>query len=203
MEEEKIPAVGIAMVDKDGPVWIESLGKANIEKNIDTDNQTMFRIGSTSKMFVALAILKMQEEGLVSLKDTVRNLIPEIEFTNPWAEIRPILVEHLIEHTTGWDDYHNIEYAHSEIALSLKEGLDFHPQSRVSRWMPGTRMSYCNSGPPVAAYIVQKLSGKRYEDYIQKHVFNKAGMKHTKFINDGDSSTIPELFVDLWAYKHI
>ena len=82
MEEEKIPAVGIALVNEAGPVWVTSLGKVNVEKDLDADKNSMFRIGSTSKMFTSLAILKMQEEGLLSLKDTVRNLVPEIEFTH-------------------------------------------------------------------------------------------------------------------------
>ncbi len=184
MQEEQIPAIGIALVNADGPVWVESIGKINIEKNIDAGEKTLFRIGSTSKMFVSLAILKMQEEGLLSLNDKVRDLAPEIEFTNPWEETNPVLVVHLLEHTTGWDDYHNIEYAHNDTVLTLKEGLDFHPQSRVSRWVPGTRMSYCNSGPPVAAYIVEKISGKKFEDYIRENFFNPMGMKSATYFED-------------------
>jgi len=184
MNEEHIPAVGIALVNEDRSVWVESFGKANIEEDIDANDQTLFRIGSTSKMFVSLAILKMQQEGLLSLNDKVRDLVPEIEFVNSWAETNPILVVHLLEHTTGWDDYHNIEYAHNDTALSLKEGLDFHPQSRVSRWIPGTRMAYCNTGPPVAAYIVEKISKKTFENYIQENFFTPIGMKSATFFED-------------------
>lgn len=186
LEETVTPAVGVAMVDKDGPVWIAGLGKANIENNVDANENTMFRIGSVSKMFVALAVLKLQEEGRLSLKDKVRDLVPEIEFSNPWEETNPILVEHLLEHTTGWDDLHFTEYAHNDpTPATLKEGLDFHPHSRTSRWIPGSRESYCNSGPPVAAYIVEKITGQTYEDYIQHNFFDPMGMENmTYFAND-------------------
>lgn len=184
LEETKTPAVGLALVNKEGPVWIAGLGKANIEKNVDANENTMFRIGSTSKMFVSLSILKLQEEGRLNLHDRVRDLVPEIEFENQWEETNPILVEHLLEHTTGWDDFHLTEYAHNDsVPVSLKEGLDFHPHSRISRWIPGTRMAYCNSGPPVAAYIVEKITGQSFEDYVQSNFFQPMGMENMTYFS--------------------
>ncbi|MBC5991467.1 serine hydrolase domain-containing protein [Pontibacter cellulosilyticus] len=175
LEETGAPAAGIALVDKRGPVWVEGLGMADREKAIPANEETMFRIGSSSKIFVALAILKLQEQGKLSLKDKVRDLVPEIEFTNPWEATNPILVEHLLEHTTGWDDIHLPEITHNDPGTTLKEGLDFHPHSRTSKWVPGTRMAYANSGPAVAAYIVEKVSGQTYEDYIRKNFFAPMG----------------------------
>lgn len=182
LKETNTPALGVALVDQEGPVWIAGLGKADVEKDKEANENTMFRIGSTSKMFVSLAILKLQEEGRLSLKDKVRDLVPEVEFKNKWEETAPILVEHLLEHTTGWDDFHLPEYAHNDsIPINLKDGLEFHPHSRISRWMPGTRMSYCNSGPGVAAYIVEKVSGKPFEGYIQENFFGPMGMENTTY----------------------
>jgi CubicO group peptidase (beta-lactamase class C family) len=177
MEEHEVPAMGIAMVDENGPVWIDALGKADVERDIDADQNSMFRIGSTSKMFVALSVLQLVERGVLSLDDKVADLAPEIKFDNPWADSDPVRVVHLLEHTTGWDDIHLPEYAHSDpSAVSLKEALDFHPHSRTSRWKPGSRMSYCNAGPPVAAYIVAKLTGQDFEDYVQQNFFDTLGM---------------------------
>ncbi|MEM9676070.1 MAG: serine hydrolase domain-containing protein, partial [Bacteroidota bacterium] len=109
LEETQTPAVGLALVRGDSAVWITGLGKANLENDVAANENTMFRIGSISKMYVSLAILKLQQEGQVSLKEKVRDLVPEIEFENPWEETSPILVEHLLEHTTGWDDIHLTE----------------------------------------------------------------------------------------------
>jgi CubicO group peptidase (beta-lactamase class C family) len=170
------PAVGVAWVKGDSIVWVAGLGEANLEKKVKATEKTMFRIGSVSKMFVSLAILKLQEEGRISLKDKVRDLAPEIEFNNPWEKTAPILVEHLLEHTTGWDDLHLTDYALNDPTLSLKQGLDYHPHSRTSRWMPGTRMAYSNSGPPVAAYIIEKITRQPFEAYIQEHFFQPLDM---------------------------
>ncbi|MGV3558907.1 serine hydrolase domain-containing protein [Larkinella arboricola] len=170
------PGVGVALVLGDSAVLVAGLGLANREKKINATENTLFRIGSVSKMFVSLAVLKLQEEGRISLKDKVRDLAPEIAFTNPWEDTAPIRVEHLLEHTTGWDDMHIADYALNDPNLTLKQGLDFLPDTRTSRWMPGTRMAYSNSGPPVAAYILEKLTGQRFEDYIQTHFFQPMGM---------------------------
>lgn len=177
LEENDLPSVGIAMVDETGPVWVGAIGKANLEKDVDADENTLYRIGSTSKMFVALSVLKLVEEGRLSLDDRLAELAPEIAFENQWEETDPVRVVHLLEHTTGWDDIHLPEYASNDpTPLTLKEGLDLHPHSRVSRWSPGSRMSYCNAGPPVAAYIVQKITGQEFESYVQENFFVPMGM---------------------------
>jgi len=186
VKEKDIPAVGIAMVDKNGPVWIGAIGKANIEHDVVADENTLFRIGSTSKMFVSLSILKLVEQGQLSLTDKLSDLVPDIIFENQWHETNPILLVHLLEHTTGWDDIHIPEYAHNDpTPITLKQGLDFHPHSRVSRWKPGSRMAYCNAGPPVAAYIVEKVTGMHFEDYVQENFFDPMQMNtSTYFLNE-------------------
>ena len=82
----------------------------------------------------------------------------------------------LLEQTTGWDDLHFREYAEkSPDSMSLREGLDYDHHSRTSRWPPGTRMAYCNSGPAVAACVVEKLTGEKFEDFVQQNLFNPSG----------------------------
>ena len=63
-----------------------------------------FPIGSISKMFIGLAVLKLVEEGKLNLKDKVRELVPEIKFKNKWQATNPVLLVHLLEHTSGWGD---------------------------------------------------------------------------------------------------
>lgn len=185
MKHSGIPAAGIVVIDADGSNWIAGLGMADIAGNTAADADTQFRIGSTSKMFVSLAILQLQERGRLRLTDRVRELVPEVAFENPWEATNPVLVGQLLEHTTGWDDIHLVEYASSDPKpLTLSEGLALHPQSRVSRWVPGTRMAYCNSGPAVAAAIVEKVTGQRFEDYVREKLFRPIGLEHASYFAD-------------------
>lgn len=179
------PGMSLAIVRKDGVEWAAGLGKADVATNRASTADILFRIGSTSKNFTALAILQLVNQGKLSMQDPVRQLVPEVWFDNRWEDTDPVRVVDLLEHTTGWDDMHFSEYAKDAPNISLRDALDFSHQSRISRWKPGTRMSYCNSGPAVAAMIVEKITGQRFEDYVQQHFFAPIGMKTATYFQPG------------------
>jgi CubicO group peptidase (beta-lactamase class C family) len=170
--------VSIAIVHKNGPKWVTGLGLADLAGNRAATADTLFRIGSTSKTFISLSILMLVDQGKLSLDDPLHTLAPEVWFDNPWESSDPVRVVNLLEHTTGWDDLHFREYAkQAPDSMSLREGLDYDHHSRTSRWPPGTRMAYCNAGPAVASYVVEKITGQRFEDFVQQNLFNPIGMK--------------------------
>ncbi len=176
--ETHTPGASVAIVHKEGTQWVAGLGMADMASKRPVMPDTLFRIGSTSKAFASLSILMLADQGKLSLNDPVHKLAPEVFFENRWEANDPIRIVHLLEHTTGWDDIHFREYAKDAPAsMSLREGLDYDHTSRVSRWPPGTRLAYCNAGPPVAAYIVEKITGQRFEDFVAQNLFGPIGMK--------------------------
>ena len=181
LQETKTPGIGVALVTKEEIPWVVGIGKADVEAGKDVTTDTLFRVGSISKSFVSLAVLKLQQEGKLHLEDRIRDRAPEVEFSNPWEETLPIQLVHVLEHTAGFDDIHLCEYAAGNPSISLRDALAFHPQSRIARWRSGTYFSYSNSGPVVAAYIVEKVSGKRFEDYIQEQFFDPLEMKNASY----------------------
>ncbi len=179
LQDTHTPGASIALVDRDAPDWVVGLGQADVASSRPATPETLFRIGSISKSFTSLAILILVEQGKLSLDDPVHKLAPEVWFENPWEATDPIRVVHLLEHTTGWDDAHFREFAQDwPGSKGLKEALDFDHHSRISRWRPGTRMAYSNSGAPVAAYLVEKLTNQRFEDFVGQNLFVPIGM-HT------------------------
>jgi len=178
LKDTHTPGVSVAIVHKDGPEWVTGLGTSDVAAGRANNADTLFRIGSTSKAFTSLSVLMLADQGKLSLDDPVHKLAPDVYFENRWEASDPIRVVHLLEHTTGWDDLHLREYAkQAPDNMSVREGLDYDHTSRVSRWRPGTRSAYCNSGPPVAAYIVEKLTGQKFEDFAQQNLFLPIGMK--------------------------
>lgn len=178
LKDTHTPGASVAIVRKDGPEWIAGLGVADVASGRANTADTLFRIGSTSKAFSSLSILLLKDQGKLTLQDPVHKLVPEVFFENRWEATDPIRIVNLLEHTTGWDDMHLREYAkQAPDSMRLHDGLDYDHSSRVSRWRPGTRMAYCNSGPPVAAYVVEKLTGQRFEDFVQQNLFLPIGMK--------------------------
>jgi CubicO group peptidase (beta-lactamase class C family) len=193
LKDTKTPGVSIAIVHRDGPEWVGGLGKSDVAGNREVTPETLFRIGSTSKAFASLSILVLANQGKLSLDDPVHKLAPEVWFENRWESTDPVRVVHLLEHTTGWDDMHLREYAKdTPPAMGLREALDYDHHSRISRWRPGTRMAYCNSGPAVAAYIVEKLTGQRFEDFVEQNFFRPIGMETATYFppSPGTATTL-------------
>jgi CubicO group peptidase (beta-lactamase class C family) len=177
LKDTHTPGTSVAIVHRDGPEWVTGIGMADVSSSRGATDETLFRIGSTSKAFASMAILLLADQGKLSLDDPVRKLAPEVWFENRWEASDAVRVVNLLEHTTGWDDMHLREYAKDAPRMSLKEALDYDHHSRISRWPPGTRTAYCNSGPAVAAYIVEKVSGQKFEDFVKQNLFQPIGMK--------------------------
>jgi CubicO group peptidase (beta-lactamase class C family) len=184
LKETKTPGLGVALVSRDGVLWQAGLGEADVASGRAATADTLFRIGSISKTFVSLSVLMLVEEGRLSLDAPVRALVPDVDFSNPWEAEEPIRVAHLLEHTTGFDDLSLREYAHDDPGIPLRDALALNPAPRTSRWRPGTRMSYCNAGPPIAAHVVEKLSGKRFEEFVGERIFAPLGMASTSYFKD-------------------
>jgi CubicO group peptidase (beta-lactamase class C family) len=207
LKDTHTPGISIAIVHKDGPEWIAGLGTADVASNRANTADTLFRIGSTSKAFSAMSILLLADQGKLSLDDPVHKLAPEVWFENRWESTDPIRVVNVLEHTTGWDDMHFREYAkQAPDSMTVGQGLDYDHHSRISRWPPGTRAAYCNSGPPVAAYIVEKLTGQRFEDFVQQNLFGPIGMKTATYFEPA-AGTATTLYHDdgktPYQYWHI
>ena len=173
----RTPGLAYAVVEPDGSVEAAGVGLADVVARRGATADTLFRIGSVSKMFVAMTVLQLVEEGRLSLDDRLADRAPDAEFSNPWEATDPVRIAHLLEHTTGFDDLSFAEYAHSVVPpLTLAQGLAFRPASRTSRWRPGTREAYCNSGPALAARVVENVTGRNFEDVVAERIFRPLGM---------------------------
>ncbi|SEA22160.1 serine hydrolase domain-containing protein [Microbulbifer marinus] len=183
----RVPGVAVALLLPSGEAWTHTSGKADIAANKPVIDQTRFRVGSISKLLVGLAVMKLQEDGRLSLNDKLSDLAPEIEYDNPWEETYPLRLVHLLNHSSGWDAPHFVEQVgRPGKPISIREALAIHPHSRTSRWAPGTRTAYNNTGPLVAAYVVEKVAGLPYEEYIQRNFFDPLQMGDSGYFYSDD-----------------
>jgi CubicO group peptidase (beta-lactamase class C family) len=175
---ERVPGAGIALVDGDRILWAGGVGVADRATGRPVTADTLFRVGSITKSFIGLAFIKLAERGRVDLRARVSDLAPELAIGNRWADDQPITVAHLLEHTAGFDDMHpNEMYAPlAAEAMPLAAVLARNPTSRVARWRPGSRFSYANPGYTVAAYLLEKITGRPYEDVVERELLEPLGM---------------------------
>lgn len=178
LQREQVPGAGIALVDGGRIIWAGGVGVADRATGRPVTAETLFRVASITKSFVSLAIVKLAEAGRLDLRARVADLAPELAISNRWDAEQPITVAHLLEHTAGFDDMHpNETFGPPTIeALPLAALLARNPASRVARWRPGSRFSYANPGYTVAAYLIEKVTGRSYEDVLTREILAPLGM---------------------------
>jgi CubicO group peptidase (beta-lactamase class C family) len=182
LRETHTPAAGVAVVRDRKIEWVAGIGLADIASGRRASEETLFRIGSVSKGFVGLAALKLQEEGRLDLNAPLAALAPELAGDNPWEATDPVRFVHLLEHTSGWDDEPTKAGAwEGPNEVPLAEGLALVRSAQKCRWKPGTRYAYSNVGPAVAAAVIEKITGERFEDYVQRTWFGPLGMRDSTY----------------------
>ena len=172
--------VGITSIDS---VWMsEGMGWADIENQRAINANTLFRMGSITKMFVSLGILQLAEEGHFTIESPLREIAPEVAVENDWEDKTPLRIVHLLEHTSGFDDCKlNRMYSLDEQKREPEALLQFQQVSMRCRWQPGERMSYSNVNYTVLGYLIYKFTGKPYDVYLQEQLLQALGMNHSHF----------------------
>lgn len=140
--------------------------------------ETMFRPGSISKLFTWIAVMQQVEAGRIEL-DTDVNAYLDFEIPEAFGE--PITMRNLMTHTPGFEErFRNLIISDPELALPLEDFLkQAPPPARI--FPPGKTPAYSNYGTALAGYIVQRVSGQMFEDYVEARIFEPMGMQRATF----------------------
>jgi CubicO group peptidase (beta-lactamase class C family) len=178
VSRDKLPGAGVALVANGQLLWCGGFGKADIAANRDITCDTEFRVGSVSKSFVALALLKLQEDGKINLESRLHDVAPEVPVENRWEASNPVRIVNLLEHTAGFDDMEAAEvYNHNDsYDYPLLDVFKRFREPEHVRWPPSTRMSYSNPGYGIAGYLIEKVSGTPYDQYIHDNILSPLGI---------------------------
>ncbi len=171
---------GVFMVAKNGKaIYQKAFGKGDLELNVDLDTGFVFQIGSMTKQFTAIAILMLEEQGKLSIKDPVSKYVPDFPNGNN------ITIHHLLTHTSGIKDFTKMKSI-KDIAqkeMTPKMMVDFFKDEPVE-FSPGEKFEYNNSGYVLLGYIIELVSGETFEDFVSKNIFQKLGMDRSYYATD-------------------
>src|ERR1700745_1146187 len=172
VEKGHVTGAGVALVLNGQLLGCGGIGKADLTASRDVTCDTEFRVGSISKTFVALALLKLEAEGRVNLYARLQDVAPEIPLKNRWASSNPVRIVNLLEHTAGFDDMQPSEVynRHDRADYPLLDVFKRFQEPQDVRWPPGTRFSYSNPGYGVAGYLIERVSGQPFDAYIQQNI---------------------------------
>lgn len=167
--------------------WQYQSGVSDIKSNSPLESHHLFRTGSVSKLVVAIAIMQLIEKQQFTLQSKVKDLLPDLFFINQWQNTEPLLVAHLLNHSSGWDAPHfaaNIPQSNgfsNQEPIAIQDTLNLHPHTRESRWPPGSRTAYNNTGYLVLAAIIEKVTEMSFEQYVQQHIFAPLNMSSSDY----------------------
>jgi CubicO group peptidase (beta-lactamase class C family) len=163
------------LVAKDGKILYENAyGYADIENKIPVTLNTKFRIGSITKQFIASAILKLQEQGLISTADKLSKFIPDF----PRGD--EVTIHHLLTHTSGIHSFTNKSDFASRVTSPIETAdLINEIKNDTYDFNPGEKFLYNNSGYFILGYIIEKVTGRNYGDFLKTNFFDPLGMNNT------------------------
>jgi CubicO group peptidase (beta-lactamase class C family) len=165
MEAYHIPGATISVV-KDGKLFFaKGYGYADSESRKPViANETLYRIGSVSKLFTWTAVMQLAEQGKLDLNADVNTYLTDFKIPDTYPE--PITLAHLMTHTAGFEDNYRIDARSADDVKPLGEYLANNMPARVRP--PGEFTAYSNHGTALAGYIVEEVSGVSFDDYIEK-----------------------------------
>ncbi len=169
---------GVILIADDKEIkYFQSFGYKDIEKKTKLSIDTVFRIGSITKQFTAMAILQLVERGELSLSDSISKFIEDIPYN------QEITIHHLLSNSSGipnfnpfsdYSEYLNSDNFHKEMVekVIFRQPLNF---------TPGEKFEYSSSGYLILSYIIEILTKKSYSDFLQENIFNTSGMSNSGF----------------------
>ena len=187
----------ILFTSNDSVVFKNNYGYSNFKKNIPLNDSSVFDLASCAKQFTAVAILKLQEMGKLSVSDSLRKFFPELPYNN-------VTIKQLLTHTSGIPDYVNL-LQRNKIKMGAflynADLISYYSKEKIKADFPsGKKYRYSNTAYAFLASIIEKASGMSYGDFLKKYIFEPLGMNHTLVYNTRwtKGETIPN-----YAYGYI
>ncbi len=173
MEEENIPGIAIVIVQGDEILYCQSYGVTSVDSNQAMTTDTLFDLASLTKSFTALAVLLLEDQGLIDIDEPLQKYLPDFQIADPRGA--EITVRQLLNQTSG------IPGTLSEILIfndSYEEMLASLDNLRLNN-EPGTVFEYADLNYCLLGALIEKVSGMTYEEYMDINVFTPLGMNHT------------------------
>ena len=184
-----LPGVVVGVVSDQDLVWAKGFGFADTAAKLPVTPATKFRMASHSKLFTAIAIMQLREEGKLRLDDPVAKYLPWFKAKPAGDDDGPITIEQLLSHSSGLqreagDHWTSFEFPTSDELRKLYA-------DRQAAFAPSVRWKYSNLAYSVAGMIIEQVSGERWADYVDRNIFKPLGMLATSVDKNVPGLAVP------------
>ena len=189
-----------SVFDKDEVLYEGAFGYSDRENEVLADSETVYEWGSVTKLTVWVSVMQLYEQGKIDLNADVREYLPEDFFKNLKYD-EPVTMLNLMNHNAGWSEgTWALQVGSVDDIVSLEQALRDTEPPQIYR--PGEVCSYSNWGAALAGFIVERISGMSYADYVHQNIFEPLGMEHTSILPDhSDNDWVEQKRKELVAYS--
>jgi len=178
MDENHIPGAVVAVVEDGRLLMAKGYGYANLDDQTLVDpEQTLFHVASLSKLFIWTAVMQLVEEGKLSLDSDINEFL---DFTIPSTFPEPIRLRDLMSHTSGFED-RSLEMWKLQADQISPLGVYLEANTPARVFPPGELIAYSNYGSSLAGYIVERVSGLSFDEYVEKNILEPLGMTRSSY----------------------
>jgi len=171
-----VPGLSVAVVKGDKVIWERGFGLVPGEKSVSVSPETPFAIGSATKAFTALGLMLLVQERKIDLDQSVASYLPGFKCADPYISAN-LSIRDILSHRSGFPRHDQVWFGSDKSREELANAIAFLPCGNYWR----ARFQYNNLMYMLAAFLTEKVSGKRWEEYIQQEVFAPLGMAHSDF----------------------
>ena len=175
MKDIDLPGLVIGVVHDQEVVWSKAYGHADIERDTPMQSDSIFRIASHSKLFTSIAILQLRDAGKLRLDDPITDHLPWFDMQNPYPEAEPVRIWNLLTHSAGLPRESD-HPSWTEFEFPTGEDLRETVSQQQAAYPAATVWKYSNLGLSLAGAIVETVSGREYEEYVETEIMAPLGM---------------------------
>ena len=187
LADKELPAISVVLVDDQETVWAAGFGHADPEAGIPATASTIYRVGSVSKLFTDLAVMQLVERGELDLDAPITDYIPEFELGDPIAEgvsaESPPTLRQLMSHRAGIVREPPVGHYFDPSEPSLAETVTSLNGTPLI-YTPGSRVKYSNAGIATVGYVLERMQGRPFAEYVSDAVLEPLGMRQSAFAPD-------------------
>lgn len=177
VDNNTLDGISIGVVNQSSLIWSKSLGYANREANIEASENTVYRVGSLSKLLTASAILQLEEQGAIDIDQAITAYLPRFYYKTRFAESGVITSRQLLTHLSGLPSNINKGHWTEERFTNLVERL----RTEYTSYPTDFILNYSNVGYSLLGAIIEETTGYLFEDYMQKHLLTPLQMTQSNF----------------------
>ncbi|MCP4659558.1 MAG: serine hydrolase [bacterium] len=180
-----VPSLSIALVDDQHIVWQRGFGSQNAA-GVPASENTVYRVGSLSKVVTATAVVQAAEKGLVDLDAPITDYLPELVFVDPFDSEQAITLRHLHAHRAGILRESPVGHYFDTTVPSIEEAVKSIIGTELIHPV-GSTTKYSNMGPTVAALVLERVTGVPFKEYVRENILDALGMTSSSFLRDREA----------------